>query len=465
MFLLASCSKNITDKNIDPKNPSTVPSYTVFTQAQLNMSNTFASSNVNLNIFRLIQQYWTETTYTDESNYDLGTRSIPDNWWNNWYRLVLNNFQQAKNFARTDIKDPDANVLKNDTTIIDIQQVYAYYVLVNTFGNVPYSQALNTDNPFPKYDDAKTAYYSLLDRLDKDIAALTPASSSWGTADIIYGGNVAAWVKFANSLKLKMGILIADDDATKAKAVVEAAAPNVFTSNADNALFVYQSSPPSTNPIWVDLVQSGRQDFVADSVIVALMQGLTDPRIPLFFTTDVNNGYSGGITGKGNTYSIFSKPSTQITAPNYPGDILDYAEVNFLLAEAAARGFNVGGTVETFYDKGITASITFWGGSAASAATYLAQPSVAYTTATGTWKQKIGTQAYLALYNRGFDSWTEYRRLPYPALPTPVIAQSGFPVRFSYPAKEQNVNAPNYNAAAAAIGGDLVTTKLWWDKN
>jgi hypothetical protein len=463
VFLLASCSKNITDKNIDPKNPSTVPSYTLFTQAQLNMSNTLASSNVNLNIFRLIQQYWTETTYTDESNYDLGTRAIPDNWWNAWYRNVLTNFQQAKTFARTDVKD--AAVLKNDTTIIDIQQVYAFYILVNTFGNVPYTQALNTDNPFPKYDDAKTLYYSLLDRLDKDIAALSTGAESWGTADIIYGGDVSKWVKFANSLKLKMGILIADDDAAKAKAVVEAAAPNVFTSNDDNALFTYLSSPPNTNPIWVDLVQSGRQDFVGATTVVNLATGLNDPRVPLFFTKDVNGSYSGGVPGKGNTYSIFSKPGSQITAPAFPGDILDYAEVNFLLAEGAARGFNVGGTAESFYDKGITASITFWGGSATDAAAYLAQPSVAYTTAAGTWQQKIGTQAYLALYNRGFDAWTEYRRLDYPALATPTNALSAFPDRFSYPAKEQNVNYPNYNQASNAIGGDLVSTKLWWDKN
>lgn len=463
VFLLASCSKNITDKNIDPKNPSTVPSFTLYTQAQLNMSSTFASSNVNLNIFRLIQQYWTETTYTDESNYDLGTRSIPDNWWNTWYRNVLTNYQQAKLFARTDVTDPAT--LKNDTTIVDIQEVYAFYVLVTTYGNVPYTQALNTDNPFPKYDDAKTTYYSLLDRLDKDIAALSASTPNWGTADIIYGGDASKWKKFAYSLKLKMGILIADDDAAKAKSVVEAAAPNVFTSNDDNALFAFQSSPPSTNPIWVDLVQSGRQDFVGANTVMNLALGLNDPRVPLFFTTDANSAYSGGVPGKGNTYSIFSKPSAQITAPNFPGDILDYAEVNFLLAEGAARGFNVGGTAESFYDKGITASITSWGGAAADAATYLAQPSVAYTTATGTWQQKIGTQAYLALYNRGWDSWTTFRRLDYPALATPTNAQSAFPVRYPYPSKEQNVNYPNYKTASTAIGGDLVSTKLWWDKN
>jgi hypothetical protein len=324
---------------------------------------------------------------------------------------------------------------------------------------------LNTAIPFPKYDDAKTVYYALLDRLDADIAALSTGSASWGGADLIYGGDVTAWEKFANSLKLTMGILIADDDPAKSKTVVEAAAPNVFTSNDDNALFAFAASPPNTNPVWTNLVQSGRQDFVAANTTMDLALGLSDPRVPLFFTTDNAGAYSGGVPGKGNTYSVFSKPSTTITAPDYPGDILDYAEIQFYLAEAAARGYNVGGTAGTFYTNGIKASISFWGGSDAAATTYLALPSVAYATATGTWQQKIGTQAYLALYNRGFESWNEFRRLDYPLLKTPTNALSGYPVRFAYPAKEQNVNYPNYNAAATAIGGDLVTTKLWFDKN
>jgi hypothetical protein len=264
-----------------------------------------------------------------------------------------------------------------------------------------------------------------------------------------------------------MGILIADDDPAKSKTAVEAAAPNVFTSNDDNALFTFAGSPPNTNPVWTNLVQSGRQDFVIANTTMDLALGLNDPRVSLYFTKDNAGAYSGGVPGKGNTYSVFSKPSVTITAPDYKGDVLDYSEIEFYLAEAAARGYNVGGTAETHYNNAITASVTFWGGALAgtAAATYLAQPSVAYATATGTWQQKIGTQAYLALYNRGFESWNEFRRLDFPKLKTPTNAQSGYPVRFPYPAKEQNVNYPNYNAASTAIGGDLVTTKLWFDKN
>ena len=157
-------------------------------------------------------------------------------------------------------------------------------------------------------------------------------------------------------------------------------------------------------------------------------------------------------------------PDTAITAPDFPGLLLDYSEVEFLLAEAIERGFNVAGTASTHYDNAITASILYWGGTAADAATYLAQPSINYVTAPGNYKQNIGIQKWIALYNRGFDAWIEWRRLDYPQLQPAFGAVSDIPVRFTYPVNEQNYNTENYNAAASDIGGDDVTTRLWWDK-
>ena len=99
--------------------------------------------------------------------------------------------------------------------------------------------------------------------------------------------------------------------------------------------------------------------------------------------------------------------------------LFDYAEVEFLLAEAVERGFTVGGTAEGHYDNAITASIEDWGGTTADATAYLANPKVAYTTAVGTWKQKIGIQSWIGYYNRGFEAWTQWRKLDYPRLLAP----------------------------------------------
>lgn len=463
LLLTVSCRKNLTDINVDPKKPSTIPSSSLFTNAQRVLVNTTTSSNVNLNIFRLITQYWTETTYTDESNYDLNTRAIPRGVWNAIYRDVLIDFEQAKTLMATDVID--TKIQANDQAMIEIMEVYAWYYLVTSYGNIPYTQALNIDNPFPKYDDAATIYSDLLTRLDAAIGKLNTAVDGFGSADIIYGGDISAWKKFANSLKLKMGITIADNDAAKAKTTVESAVTaGVFTSSDDNALYSYSSNPPNTNPIWVDLVQSGRKDFVATNTFVNQLTTLNDPRLSLYVTEDAAGSYSGGKPGASNNYATFSKPSTTLTAATFPGDILDYTEVEFLLAEAAARGFSVGGTAATHYNNAITASIVYWGGSAADAATYLAQTAVNYATATGTYKQKIGTQKWIALYNRGWDAWIEWRRLDFPVLPAPDAPLTATPVRYTYSVDEQNLNKTNYDAASTAIGGDKVTTKLWFDK-
>ena len=340
----------------------------------------------------------------------------------------------------------------------------AYYILVNTFGNIPYTQALKDSIYFPGFDDAKTVYMDLLNRLDADIAALDPNAESFGEADIVYNGDVSSWIKYANSLKLKMGMLLADVDPAKAKSIVEAAAPNAFTSNSDNALFYYYAASPNTNPVWADIVQSQRTDFVAANTFIDLMNSLNDPRRPLYFTKDPTGNYSGGIPGKGNSYGPFSHFTDKVLAPDAPAPLLTYSEVEFILAEAAARGMNVGGTIEEHYNKGITASIEEWGGTEADANNYIAQPNVNYATAPGDWKQKIGTQFYISLFNRGFDAWTVLRRLDYPKLQEPLQAVSEFPVRFTYPVDEQNINTVNYDQAAQAIGGDDVTTKLFWDK-
>ena len=468
VLLAAACTKDISKLNVDPKNPSQLPSYAFFTHAQKVLDSTLASSNVNMNIFRLIVQHWQETQYPEESQYDLGTREINDNLWSVMYRDVLRDLQEAKNLIPKDV--PDANVQKNELAISEIMQVYAYYYLVTAYGNIPYSEALNIEKPFPKYDDAKTIYNDLLSRLDAAIGNLNTSAASFGSADVVYGGDVAKWKKFANSLKLKMGITIADADNAKAKSVVEAAyTAGVFTSNDDNAEFVFQSTPPNTNPIWVDLVQSGRDDFVAASTLIDKLTNLNDPRIDNFFTEDGAGradpnkvSYSGADPGVQSAFAPNSHVNTNITEPDFPNLLLDYAEVELLLAEAAARGYSVGATAATHYAKGVTASIQYWGGTAAEATTYLAQPGVAFVA--GSWKEKIGIQKWIALYNRGWDAWTEWRRLDYPQLEPAFDALSEIPLRYPYPVNEQNVNRLNFEAAATAIGGDDVETKLWYDK-
>ncbi len=462
LFTIVACRKDLTSLNVDPKNPQSAPSSAFFTSGQKAMTDLLTSTNVNDNIFRLIVQYWTETTYTDESNYDIVTRQIPRQIWNGLYRDVIRDFREAKKLIPDQVANAD--VQQNQLAIAEIMEVMAWYYLVTTFGDIPYTEALEINTLQPKYDNQKTIYLDLLSRLNDAIADLDEGAASFGSADLIYGGDVEMWQKFANSFKVKMGMTIADDDNTLARSTVESAvAAGVFTSNADNATFTYQTSPPNTNPVWVDLVQSGRKDFVVTNTIVNKMEALNDPRLDDYFSFDnTGSDYSGGIPGAGNNFATFSKPADAIQAPEFPALLMSYDEVEFFLAEAAQRGYNVGGTAIQHYNNAVTASILYWGGTTTEATAYLLQPSVIYDPVN--WKARIGEQKWLALYNRGWDAWIEWRRLDAPAIAAPPTAVSATPLRYTYPIPEQNLNTANYNAAASAVGGDAVTTKLFWDK-
>ncbi|MBP6425337.1 MAG: SusD/RagB family nutrient-binding outer membrane lipoprotein [Flavobacterium sp.] len=470
--LSVSCTDDITGLNADTKNPTTAKSEYLFTSAQKALVNQMQSTSVNYNVFRLFAQHWTETTYPDESQYNITTRSIPDTHWTVLYRDVITDLKQAKKLldAETPGTAAETAILNNKKAIVDIHMAYAYSILVDTFGNIPYSESNNIEeHPLPKYDDAKTIYKDLISRLTADAAALSTSAGSFGAADLVNAGSAAKWKKFANSLRLRLAVNIYDAEPTYAATeIVAAVTAGTIASNTDNIKLAYLGAQPNANPLYVDLVASGRNDFVPANTLVDKMNSLSDPRSPKYFS--LNTGattFSGGIYGAGNTYSNYSKINPTLTAAAYPGTIFDYTEVEFLLAEAAAKGVAVGGTAESHYNAGITASMENWGVASVDIATYLARTDVAYTTATGNYKQKIGEQAWLALYNRGFEAWTSYRRLDFPALAAPAGAYNGItsvPVRFSYPAKEQTLNNTNVTAAITAIGGNALSTKIFWDK-
>ena len=479
LILTASCDDNaLTDLNVDDKNPSEVPASSLFTSAEKTLTEQLVNSNVNRNIFRLVNQQWTETTYLDEANYNWTARKISDNHWNALYAGPLADLITAKkSLESTEILATDPEFAtktvakKNQLILIDILTVYTYQILVDTFGDVPYTEALQGSGDYlPKYDKAVDIYKDLIVRLNKDITSIDTAGEAFGKADVIYGDNLTAWVKFANSIKLKLGINLKASglEGTIADAAIQTGAAGGFTSNADNAKLKYMNDLPNTNPIYVDLVFSGRHDFVPAKPFVDAIVAKNDPRTEAYFAQNITP-YKGGVVGVKNSYGKFTHVSDPIQEASFSGTLLDYSEVEFLLAEAVARGVAVGGSIDSHYTTAIQASMDDWGIPTAEATAYLAQPSVAYATATGTWQQKIGEQSWYAKFNRGFEGWTSTRRLNFPVLLPPATADQAaegqVPSRMAYPIREQTLNATNYQAASTSIGGDKLKTKLFWDVN
>lgn len=462
IFSVTGCG-DLTEMNEDRKNPQEVPAGTLIANATKSLFDFMTQPSVNINNFRLWSQQWAQTTYADESNYILVERNINGNTWSILYQGIIRDLTDAKIFIEANA-NLTAEQKANQLAIADILQVFSYHVLVDIFGDVPYSEAIG-ESVNPSYDEGSAVYADLFNRLDANIAALGGATGL-GDFDLVYGGDADSWKKFANSLKLRMAIRIADVNSSLSKdKAEEAVASGVFTSNDDNFELGYESATPNTNPLWVALVQSGRSDYVIASTFADPMNDLNDPRRDDYFADPVDGEYIGGVYGANNGYPLFSHPGDNQRDPTWPGLIMSYWEVEFLLADAIERGYSVGGTAMGHYNDAIEASILYWDGTAGDVTAYLAQPEVNYLTAPGTAFQKIALQKWLSLYDQGFEAWSSYRFYDYPVLPIAETALIPTPKRYTYPVSEYSLNESSVMDAGSRIGGDALDSPVFWDEN
>jgi hypothetical protein len=248
--------------------------------------------------------------------------------------------------------------------------------------------------------------------------------------------------------------------------VESAVSSGVFASSADDCALAYLPGTPNTNPVWEDLVQSGRTDFVAANTMGDYMNALVDPRRTQYYRNlGGQDSVVGAVYGQPSSYPAHSQPSDLLEDPTMPGVLLSYTEVCFLLADASERGYSVGGSAGEHYANGVTSSIIEWGLDQTAADAYLANPNVAYATAAGSWKEKIALQKWLALYNQGFEAWCTYRLYDAPVLNEAAEAGTTPPTRYNYPIEESSLNGTNVDAAKAKFGNDDSFGKVFWDIN
>jgi hypothetical protein len=256
-----------------------------------------------------------------------------------------------------------------------------------------------------------------------------------------------------------------------------------MTSNSDNAQINWPGDQVFDNP-WAATFSS-RDDHRMSKNLMDVLIAYNDPRLPIFAQPSKAGPYAGEPNGLDNpTASAYMTSASRPGAIFYPGStvygtygtsagrktptyLYTFAEQNFILAEAANRG--MGGlsaaAAKGYYDAGITASITQWGGTAAQATAYLADPNVAYVGGAAGLTQ-ILTQKWIALFTQGGEAWSDWRRTGIPAniAPGPKATLSYHPRRMMYASSEQSVNKEALDAAIARQGADAMNTRMWWDK-
>lgn len=470
-LLVSSCE--LTD-NIDPKAATVVPEEVVLTNAMRYALSLIDDMNQNTNVGRFLCQYSSQVQYTDPSRYQFSDRQIPDGYWNNSY-LVLRDLMEVHMLldAYPEGTNEFNQGIANKKAIVDILEVLTYQNLVDYFGDVPYTAALGGfDNKTPTYDDARTIYDELQTRLSNDIAVLAAGvdADSWGAEDIVYGGDVTMWKAFAATLKMRMAMRLADTDMATAQAELTAGINAGPLAAGQSMQLPWVGVAPHVNTIYNVFVISNRNDYAPSGTIIDKMLAMNDARLPAFFTqvdtsTEVGvekwvyNGLPYGLVANSG-YSQISHFSDEMFQPTFPATFACNAEVEFLLAEAAARGMTVTGSAQEHYEAGIAESHAFWGVEMDPA--YLAEADVAWDDARA--KELIGTQKWLALYNRGNEGYAVWRCFDWPVLvEAEDMTYEDIPARMPFPYNEPSLNFDNYTAAASAIGGDDVRTLLFWD--
>ena len=456
------CTKDINEFNDNVKSPTVVPASALFANSIKELVDYVASPNVNVNTFRLWSQHWTQTTYVDESNYELVERNINGEVFQRMYARVLRDVKEARGFV-TDDAALDAGEKSAQLACLDVVEAYAYSILVDVFGDVPRTEALmGVENLSPAYDDDAAIYAAIIDQLSAAVTTLKGQASmgSFAGSDLIYGGSTSSWAMFGASLKLRLAMRMADVAGSNSQSLAESVINDVFMSNGDHAVLIYQTSTPNTNPLWEDRVKSGRTDFIASNTLGDIMNASNDPRRAMYFR---NNGAADSIIGNahgaGGAYADYSQPGNILEDPTHAGILLSYAEVEFHLADAANRGWTTPSTADVHYANAVSASIIQWGGSQADADAFLMEPAVAWDAANA--EMLIGTQKWVAMYDQGLEAWSTWRMYDYPAMNIAAEAGTIPPYRYNYSVDEYSVNGTN--VAAANSGSDALTSKVFWD--
>lgn len=468
---LGSCDSGFEELNIDPNNPTKVPTAFLLSSAQQNifkeifgMANTSGKDAIGMRYM----QMWSSTLYTEEDRYvDI------ESDFSNIYKgglADLNELIRLNTDESTVVAAASSGPNVNQIAAARIMRAWTFQNLTDFWGDIPYTQATKgLQYPTPEYDPQAEIYKDLIKELDEASAQINVSAGNI-EGDLIYQGDMAKWKLFAQSLKLRMGMRMSEADPANAeKTVKEALASGVFSDNTMIADFKYLTAQPNYSP-WYYSYFIGTPTIAVANTLIDKMIAMKDPRISAYAKKPDNGGdykgipygVSAAIAGSYGNKNV-SFPSLRILSADANVVLQSYSEVLFIQAEAAARGWTNGNAAD-LYKAAITASMQYWDVPAADIQAYLAQPSVVYNPAN--YRKSIGDQKWLALYMQGIEAWSDWRRLDFPTLlPAPNAANGrNIPRRRGYPLTEISLNKSNYEKAVARQGADLLETRIWWDK-
>ena len=494
-----SCKKDFAEINTNPNtSPYALPQQLLAPA----LVNTLSANMLKARTFsnELVQYSVAETDGEGAVfRYDIRPNQA-DYMWNNLY-VQLSNFKDIYKIASQPL-----TLNKGYQGISLICQSWIYSILTDTYGDIPYFKSnLGRDSLIfePQFDKQKDIYTDIFKQLETANTLLTGATNVAGSSDPVFAGNCAQWRKFGNSLYLRLLLRLSGKAEVSATVIAQIkkmidTSPGsypIMTSNTDAAVLRWTGVGYLTSP-FINGVRE--QDWRAPSISSFFIDNLnkwTDPRLYTQVSGSAGGVWSiapssGSFVGVPSGYSAGTAPTQRsyfYSTANGPGgksyeseplsgNIMNYAELQFILAECAVKGYISNVSAKTYYDNGVTNAITFW------LPTYFATTNVplvttaSYEASAGlTWDdaatldakmEAIHVQKYYTLFWTDFQEWFEVRRTNHPNLPKGpgVLNNKIMPARLNYPIYVQSANPVNYTAAVAGQGPDVISTQVWWQK-
>lgn len=482
IFITVSCDDGLVETNINPNQPEVVNPEVLLpniirTSVSEMVSSGFGTGN-------LVVQYSAKIRFlgTDRYQWDSFT-----GLWNTMYNILR------------DVKNLEDIALERNLPqyqgVALVLKSWVFSILTDAYGDIPYSEALRgkSDKIYtPAYDAQQDIYVGLLADL-REANDLLAVEGGGISGDILYNGDLTKWRKFSNSLRLRM--LLRQSSKVDPSSQMNEILKNpsnfpIFENNEDQAILTYLTQFPNLFPI-----ANSREGFWLDSrlsqTFADALTEINDPRLPIFaeptlVSQELAASGEGNLKWKGVRNGELDENlgsdidvavsllgsiyyENQSVAVPAEGLVMTYAELQFILAEAAEKGW-INGSAEDHYLAGIHASVNYYSSIDPNrfiqvTEEYLSQESVAYTGTPSEKLVKIGTQKWVSLFFNGLQGWFEWRRTGIPEL-TPSIVNANndkIPVRFRYPTEQQALNNDSYESAVARQGTDDINTKVWWD--
>lgn len=470
-LLTWSCTKDFAKINENPNAPENISPQFLLSNVIWEVADRNTYDQGFILASYLVQQS-ASVEFERIDRYEMGSNS---EYWDALYRLLAD-IQSMKEVEGTN---------EAFAAVGDIMSCFIYSQLTDMWTEVPYTEALGAkDGNFtPKYDTQEEIYTNPetgIIAVLKNAADVLSNTNSSISGDVMFSGNLQKWVRFANSLRVRYLMRMSKrfvqypDLQNELQAIVDEGM--LMQGNPDNAVVPYLASAPNQFPLY-NASQGGYQEHRMTKTADSILTVWDDPRVAVLYKPTQasviagNPVYNGLLNGQSRETiaadsidlndislygSIFRDQPDGVDA-----QIMQFAELQFALAEASEKGF-ISGSAQSYYEAGIAASFDYYNVDLPS--DYFTRTAVALDGSDNL--NKILTQKWLALFNCGHEGWFNVRRTGMPYLkPGPDNYNNGmYPVRYFYPESEQATNNKNYQAAVARIGGNNINSKGWWEE-